>query len=113
MAKDVILWEALDRYAHGGKVSGKEAQAGFVAAAALRHEILTDAFKALVNADPSSLEFMAFRNCMRSMGETLSRHGIVSGKEMQRLWAGIEMVQNGEVLTEAIVRSLMTGALVG
>lgn len=113
MAKDVVLWEALDRYAHGGKVSGNEAKAGFVAAAAFRHEILTDAFKALVNADPASPTFKEFTNCIHSMGETLVRHGIISGKEMNRLWAGIEMVQRGEVLTEAIARRLMTGELVG
>lgn len=92
MAKEVNLPEVLDKYAHGGKVSVKDGQAAVAAAAGLRHEFLRDAFQALQEVDPASQEFKAFTQCIRSMGETLVRHGIVSASEMQKLWMGIEMV---------------------
>lgn len=84
--------EILERQADGGKIMPKEAQAVTAAAAGLRREFLKDAFGALQSLDPASLEFGAFKQCMRSMGETLVRHGIVSGEEMQLLWIGIERV---------------------
>jgi len=88
-----IVPEILDRVLAGGKIRPSEAQSAAMAAAGLRHEFLKDAFEALQALDPSSLEFGAFKQCMRSMGETLVRHGIVSNEEMSRLWIGIEMMQ--------------------
>lgn len=89
----LLISEILDRQAQGGKITAKEATAAAAAAAGLRHEFLKDAFEALQGLDPRSLEFGAFKQCMRSMGETLVRHGILSNDEMSRLWIGIEMIQ--------------------
>lgn len=95
MARTVTIFlpEVLDRVAHGGKISSREAQVAAESAAAVRNDFLKDAFEALREVDPGSLEFQAFKKCLRSMGETLTRHGIVSVAEMQQLWIGIEMLE--------------------
>lgn len=95
MAKTVSIFlpEVLERVAHGGKLTAREAQVAAESAAAVRNEFLKDAFEALKEIDPGSLEFQAFKQCLRSMGETLTRHGIVSVAEMQQLWIGIEMLE--------------------
>lgn len=87
------LPEILERHADGGKVSPKEAQAVTAAAAGMRRQFLKDAWETLPSLDPSSPKFAAFKECMRSMGETLVQHGIISGDEMQGLWIAIERVQ--------------------
>lgn len=93
MSKEIILSEVLDRYDNGEKVSAKEAQAAVAAAAGVRHQFMEDAFKKLEEADPRDPDYQVFLRVLQSMGDTLGRHGIVSAKEMGRLWMAIEMVR--------------------
>lgn len=93
MPKEIILSEVLEKYTEGGKVSAKECQAAVAAAAGVRREFLTEAFKKLEEVDPRHPDYPVFIRVLQSMGDTLGRHGIVTAEEMSRIWMAIEMVR--------------------
>jgi hypothetical protein len=89
------VYETLERMQgpHPDRATAKELKSAAVAASRLRREFLGDAWQAVGNLDPRSPEFVAFKECLRSMGELLMKHGFVHKDEMQLLWRAVEGVE--------------------
>lgn len=74
-----------------GELDRGELEMAALAAARLRSTFLNEVFEALRTADPRAHTFEEFKRCLQSMGDLLSRAGIVSPDEMQKIWLGVEM----------------------
>jgi hypothetical protein len=93
VAREIIVSEILDRYAHGEKVSAKEAQAVVAAVAGVRQEFLEKVRMNIEEGDRRHPTYQVFLRVLQDMGDLLGRNGIVTGNEMSKFWTDAVTVQ--------------------
>lgn len=85
--------DVLERILLGETPLKKDLEQVAKAAAQVRREFLGDVARELSRLAPGTPDFEAFKSCMGGMGELLSRYGILSFAEMQRIFMTIEEME--------------------
>lgn len=89
----VDVSDVLDQIIKGEKSSKAELEAVAKAAAALRHDFITDAFRSIRELPPGTVEFEGFKNCLKSMSDHLMAHGFLTVSDTQLIWLEIQEVE--------------------